>query len=796
MRIFERSFCRNAGHETKAADICVHPIRVGDSPTRGNGGRLHCLLVLGLWLAGCGGLPNTPVEPHPPVNPQGDRPGEEPTFVPVPISEPSADGAALYHLHCVHCHGVDAVGASAPAIRSSPDELDGLVSVIEEEMPLGNASACEGECANAIAQWIRTLPPLAPSTCAQVPRPKPRVRLLTRQELLSSLQTLLPSLEAACVALDDCEFRSESCVQARCQSDACDLHTFVYHPDETTPSSVSVAGDFNQWNPADPQGQLTWDAGIQAWVLKRQLPTGSHAYKFVLNGVQWISDPSAENFEDDGYGGSNSLALVTCAENGAEENLQANPAEWISHLPPETRPPYFPFDTHGGGLATVTFLDEVSRIAHKFAASVALQPNRFLGCAPTSNEDPCLRTFVADFASTAWRRLLANDEVDRLHGYFVAAEDVDAGLEVVVRIILSSPDFLYRSEVGEVSEQGVTLTQDEIASALSFFITGGPPDEILRTAAANGTLTSRSEREQQARRLLSTEAARQNLGRFVMQWLGAERVLSVDKDMAHSALFDISIRHAMAEETQRFFQHVLFDATGELRELYTSTQSMLSEDLAAYYGAPFQGAGYALTSMPNHRSGVLGQGSVLASYAYSAETAPVRRGLFVRERLLCQDLGTPPPNAGAIPEVDNTATTRERFAQHTEDSFCYACHQYIDPIGFGFEAFDAIGRYREMDNGLLVDASGDMNDVEGLGVGTSAPFSTLAELGDVLASSDAAAECFVRQMHRFGYGWMPNEPEERCATESLRIRFRATGQNIRELVVEIVAEDSFIARMP
>ena len=759
---------------------------------------LGSLLALGLWLAGCEPVPEPPIEANPPANPQQDRPDEDPVSAPNPEQSggPGADGALLYNLHCVHCHGVDAIGASAPSIRTSAEQVEGLVRVIEEEMPLGNESACEGECASAIAQWILTLPPLPPSTCAQVPRPGPRVRLLTRHELLSSLETLVPSLDATCVGLEDCEFRTESCVEGRCQNDACGLHTFLYLPDDSMPASVAVAGDFNAWNPADPQGQLTWNSGAQAWILKRQLPPGSHPYKFVLNGTQWIRDPSADAYQDDGYGGSNSLALVTCTENGAGEIQNVNPAEWISHLPPETRPPHFPFDTHGDGLATVTFLDEISRIAQKFANSASHHPNRLLGCVPANSEDPCLRTFVSDFASSAWRRPLDDDEVNRLQEYFVTAEDVEAGLEVVLRIILSAPDFLYRSEVGESSDQGVTLTQDEIASAISFFIIGGPPDGELRTAAANGTLTSRSVRAQQARRLLSTEAARQHFGRFAMQWLGAERVLSVDKDLAHSAMFDTSIRHALAEETQRFFQHVLFDADGGLAALYTSTQSMLSEELATYYGASFQGAGYALTSTPNHRSGVLGQGSVLASYAYSAETAPVRRGLFVRERLLCQDLGTPPPNAGAIPEVDENATTRERFAQHTEDSFCYACHQYIDPIGFGFEAFDAIGRYREMDNGLPVDAAGDMNDVEGLGVGTSAPFSTLAGLGEVLASSDAAAECFVRQMHRFGYGWMPGEAEERCATESLSARFRATGHNLRELLVDIVADDSFIARMP
>jgi hypothetical protein len=279
-------------------------------------------------------------------------------------------------------------------------------------------------------------------------------------------------------------------------------------------------------------------------------------------------------------------------------------------------------------------------------------------------------------------------------------------------------------------------------------------------------------------------------------WLGAERVLSVDKSVALDSVFTPDVRRSLVEETQRFFNRVTFDSTGRFDELLTAQETVIDDVLAAFYGLDTTSDDFAVVPTEHGRAGILGHGSVLASYAYSAETAPVRRGLFVRERLLCQVLGTPPPNAGAIPELDPDATTRERFAQHTENAFCYACHQYIDPVGFGFESFDAVGRHRTTDNGFAVDSAGNMNDVEGLGTGTSAHFGDLATLGNVLATSDAAKSCFVRQVQRFATGRLAAEQEELCASAPLIAAFRDSGGNIEELLISLVKDEAFVRRQP
>ena len=189
-----------------------------------------------------------------------------------------------------------------------------------------------------------------------------------------------------------------------------------------------------------------------------------------------------------------------------------------------------------------------------------------------------------------------------------------------------------------------------------------------------------------------------------------------------------------------------------------------------------------------------GLGAVLATYAHSDQTSPIRRGLFVRNALLCQPLPPPPPNAGGVPDVDPNATTRERFRQHTDDEFCASCHKHIDPVGFGFERYDPIGRWRDTENGLAVDAAGDMTDVEGLGAGTSAPFDQLDTLGGTLAGSDAAPACFAIQLRRFAHGRVEG-PADRCAVNALTDTFVANGGDLKALWIDLLTAPAFRTRM-
>jgi hypothetical protein len=224
-----------------------------------------------------------------------------------------------------------------------------------------------------------------------------------------------------------------------------------------------------------------------------------------------------------------------------------------------------------------------------------------------------------------------------------------------------------------------------------------------------------------------------------------------------------------------------------------------NDTLAKHYGLalPPAAAGASATALRQvkytdaSRSGILGHGSILATTGHSDQTSPIRRGLFVRRRLLCQEFPAPPPNAGAVPQVDPVATTRERFAQHTASDFCKSCHQYIDGVGFGFERLDTIGRVRTMEAGKPIDSQGDMNDVEGLGKGTHAPFASMGELGHIVASSDAAKTCVVRQVYRFARGRLDDDI---CETVPIKQRFLEKGGDLRELMIAVTTDAAFVVR--
>jgi hypothetical protein len=247
----------------------------------------------------------------------------------------------------------------------------------------------------------------------------------------------------------------------------------------------------------------------------------------------------------------------------------------------------------------------------------------------------------------------------------------------------------------------------------------------------------------------------------------------------------------MEAEVRAFFEHVVFDGAGTVDSLLTSRTTYVDADLAELYGLTgVTGQSLEEVTLPDgQRGGVLGLGAVLAATSHSDSSSPILRGLFVRERLLCQPLGTPPADVPAIPEIASDATTRERFEQHTADPVCASCHQYIDPVGFGFEAYDAVGRYRAQEGGKPVDASGDMVDVELMGAGTHAPFFTLGELGEILAESDAAELCFSRNVWRFTMGF-EEESGDLCAIEALT----AQGDDVQDLLIELVTSPEFVQR--
>ncbi|MCB9538222.1 MAG: DUF1592 domain-containing protein [Myxococcales bacterium] len=708
---------------------------------------------------GAGGAPRQPADddggPHP------ARPG-------------SGRGRHLYATHCARCHAADRTGGVGRDLTDLDDfDRDTLVRVIDATMPAGRPTACAGACAERVGDYLWALrdgapppdvpppPPVEPVDCADAPAalsPR-RLRLLTRREYRNTVRDLLFPEAADLV-------------------DACPPHRFALAAADAPPgtATVHVAGSFNDWAGTVAGGGWPLARTADGWALERDLPPGRHRYKFVLDEQQWIADPANPDGEDDGFGGRNSVVEVDCGA-GEAPVLPADPA---ADVPAETRPDAFPFDDHAAsGRVTVRHLEAYLDAAEVLARAALERP----GFAPCPTAD-CAADFVRTFGRRAFRRPPSPAEVDRYAALFV-----DHGAEAGLTALLSAPAFLYRSELGAPDGDGVwRLTPHEAASALSYFLWASMPDDALLAAADRGPI----DRAAEAARLLADDRARAVVGDFALQWLGVDALRTAHKNPDLFPDFDAALRAAMLAETADFARHVVFDGSGRFADLLTADYTVGDARLAAFYGLD-RAADGTLPYADAARAGVLGHASVLATYAHSDQTSPIRRGLFVRRRLLCQELPPPPPNAGGVPEVDPDATTRERFRQHTDDDFCRGCHQYIDGVGFGFERFDALGRWRDTEAGQPVDARGELNDLEGFGAGTQATYEGVHELAALLADSDAARDCFVRQTFRFAQG-REDAADDACAVRDLRADFDAAGGDVRALLTAVAAHPSFVLR--
>jgi hypothetical protein len=450
-----------------------------------------------------------------------------------------------------------------------------------------------------------------------------------------------------------------------------------------------------------------------------------------------------------------------------------------------------------GGVVTDRHLDAYMTLA-KDLVDQGLAANR--AALVPCNTAGCDRQLIVAFGRKAFRRPLTDEEINRYLGLFSAdltQGTFDEGAKLVLRSMLVSPNFLYRSEIGEKDANGAyALTPFELATALSFTFWGAAPDAALRQAADQGKLATAADLEAQARRLLADPKSRPQLAHFFGQWLGTSEVVNTNKDKGTFPMFSTDVAKAMAAEEAAFVQHVVFDATGKFDELFTAPYVFVNQPLAQFYNlAPQTSATPTLLNVgpDSHRGGLLTLGSVLASHAHAMDSSPIKRGVFVRRRLLCQSLPDPPANIDTTPPpLDPTKTTRARFAEHTSNMACKQCHQFIDGVGFGFEGYDGSGAYRTTENGAAIDISGSILGLES-GSMVSTPFQGPAELAELLAKSPTAEACAATQYFRYTRGFQETNADA-CAVVRLQEAFKQKGLDFKELMISTVLGDSLRVR--
>ncbi len=415
-------------------------------------------------------------------------------------------------------------------------------------------------------------------------------------------------------------------------------------------------------------------------------------------------------------------------------------------------------------------------------AAVAVQTNweTVVGCDP--GDRPCLHGFVETFGRRAFRRPLNAAELD---GYIELLDDTAdtadgiAAAEVVLQAMLLSPSFLYRVEGEDSSGSGlVAVTGYELASRLSYFLWASMPDDELLDLAEAGMLEDDATLDEQARRMLEDPRARDALEAFHLQWLSIGDLQDRVKDPALFPEWDADLADGMTRETLAFTEAVIRDGDGRLQTLLTAPWSIVDADLAELYGVDAGGTGFSRTDLdPAERSGILTHASVLTATSHAAETSWVHRGLFVREKLLCDEL--PPPPAGV--ETNNVNDPGRLEAPE-----CAGCHILLDPLGQGFDAYSPLGVFRLTDeSGESVDGQGSMTDIPEIG-----DFDGPVELGAGLATNERVRDCVATQWFRYATRRHESEADT-CGLEALQAQFEASDGDIRELAVSLVTSPSF-----
>ena len=480
----------------------------------------------------------------------------------------------------------------------------------------------------------------------------------------------------------------------------------------------------------------------------------------------------------------------------------SNPADL---LPPEEE--VAGFNNQAAALTSSDLLiEQYMKVAEDVSARAvgnmgALIPD----CDPDlDGNEVCASSFIQDFGKRVFRRPLSQDELARFESIFdwaIADADLgrfEDGIEVVLQVMLQSPSFLYRPELGEqtpIEGDVVPFTSWEMATKLSYMLWNTMPDDALFAAAEADELRTKEQIAAQATRMLEDEKARDLVRNFHTQWLQLTHLDSVTKDTGVYPAYQSSLRGLWKEEIQTFVEQVILEGDGSLETLLTADYSFMNEELASFYGDDVvdsvAGAEFRQVQVdPERRAGFLTSAGLMATHANLNQSSPVFRGKFVREQLMCNTLPLP-PNDLVIepPQLDPTKTTKEQFEEIGANPACAGCHTLMNPIGFIFEHYDGIGQWRDQQNGKNIDATGEVvqtDDIDG-------DYDGAVELASALAGSTQVRECVSSQWFRFAYNRTVTA-EDSCSVEQLNDVFRSSGFNIKALLVALTQTNAFLYR--
>ena len=440
--------------------------------------------------------------------------------------------------------------------------------------------------------------------------------------------------------------------------------------------------------------------------------------------------------------------------------------------------------------------------AETLAASVAGNATAFskvVGCDPAGG-DACRDTFIAGFGRRVFRRTLTDAEKTPLAALFGqgcalidgTADNFHKGVQIVLEAMLQSPNFIYRPELATQASGGlIQLGGYEMASRLSYFLVNGPPDDALLDAAAGGQLATADGVAGQAQRLIATDAAKETVRDFHHQWLVMDNYANkLTKDSKYPTVTP-DLAPVLAQETEKFIAEVTFTQGKGFASLMTAPFSFVNSTTAPLYGVSGS-FGSSLTRVdldPTKRAGLFTQLGFLATHAYSNQSSPIHRGAYIQRSVLCATIPDPPPNVPQLPTLMATQTTREQVDMHTAPAECSGCHhQYINPVGFGFENYDAAGVFRATENGVTIDATGTL-----AGTAANTAFTDGVSEAAAIATSPEAQRCYSRTWMRYAFG-RADSTAESCAIQVLGARLQDDSYKVTDLMVDITRTTAFMFR--
>jgi hypothetical protein len=404
-------------------------------------------------------------------------------------------------------------------------------------------------------------------------------------------------------------------------------------------------------------------------------------------------------------------------------------------------------------------------------------------------------------ASVAYRRPISPKDLTALMAFFdegVAEGGFEIGVRTALEAILASPHFVFRLEetpAGVKPGQRYLVNGYDLASRLSFFLWGTPPDQRLTTLARQGRLAVPAVLEAETRRLLADPRSEALSTRFAAQWLRLQDIEKVHPDALQYPDFHEQLAHSMRRETELFFDHLVREDRS-FTELFTANYTFVNEALARHYGiSGVTGPEFRRVLYPDdRRAGLLGHASILTLTSHANRTSPVLRGKWVLEVLLGSPPPPPPPGVPDLEETKAVAegrmlTTRERMELHRSRIMCMSCHQFMDPIGLALDNFDVTGQWRIRENGMALDTQGEYFD----GTKITNPAGLRAVL---LKRPIPLVRTFIQNLMAYGLGRRMT-PADGPAVRRIAARAEAKGYRMTEFILGVIESDAFRSqRMP